>query len=284
MKVKREFKGVWINRNVWLNKELTIHEKFLLVEIDSLDNESSCFASNDYFAEFMGVDQRSIQRNISALIKKGYLQRKLVFKANSKEVEKRLLTVTKDINSMVVTEVSPGVVTKLSPGGDKSVADSNTTYISTTTTKKIIANIELIENIARKLKRKPTEVIEMVPAFVKYCIGIQKTHNNNTDMFSHFGFWIEKQSFNTDEEKVNWFIKMFNSVCKGDYIATEEIKKLFEKQLANGFTGEQMKTACRNMYSSDPKNKFHLNSGFQYATPVHLLKDDNVNKYLNQRF
>ncbi|MFD1292662.1 helix-turn-helix domain-containing protein [Lutibacter holmesii] len=284
MKVKREFKGVWINRNVWLNTELTIHEKFLLVEIDSLDNESSCFASNDYFAEFMGVDPRSIQRNIKSLIDKGYLERKLVYKPNSKEVEKRLLTVTQNINGKVVTKVSPGVVSEVSPGGDKSVADSNTTYNYTTTTKQISENFELIENIARKLKRTGPEVIAMVPVFVNYCISIEKKHNNNTDLFSHFGYWIEKQTFSSDDAKIEWFIKMFNKVSKQTFIATDEVKKAFEKQLANGFTGEQMKTACKNMYSSDPKNKFHLQSGFVHATPTHLLKDDNVNKYLNQRF
>lgn len=283
MNVKREFKGVWINRNVWLNTELTIHEKFLLVEIDSLDNESSCFASNDYFAGFMGVDDRTIKRYIKSLIEKGYLKRKLVYKSNSKEIEKRLLTVVKDINSKVVTKVSPGVVSEVSPGGDKSVLDSNTTYISTTT-KLISANIELIENIAMQLKRKPTEIIEKVPVFVKYCNGIKKTHNNNTDLFSHFTYWIAQQSFNADEAKVDWFIKMFNNVSKRDFKATDEVKKLFEKQLSNGFTGPEMKKACKNLYSSDPKNKFHLQSGYQYATPVHLLKDDNVNKYLNQRF
>ena len=284
MKVKREFKGVWINRHVWLNTELTIHEKFLLVEIDSLDNESSCFASNDYFAGFMQLKNRRIQYIIDALVKKGYLERKLVYKHNSKEIEKRLLKVLKIEGEKVVQETASPLMQKTALPGAEKCADSNTTYIYTTTTKKITANIELIENIARKLKRKPTEVIEMVPAFVNYCIGIQKTHNNNTDLFSHFGFWIEKQSFNTDDEKVNWFIKTFNKVSKQNFIATDEVKKLFEKQLANGFTGEQMKTACKNMFSSDPKNKFHLNSGFQFATPVHLLKDDNVNKYLNQRF
>lgn len=284
MKVKREFKGVWINRHVWLNPELTIHEKFLLVEIDSLDNESSCFASNDYFAEFMGVDARSIQRNIQSLIKKGYLDRKLIFKPNSKEVEKRLLTVTQNINNEVVTKVSPGVVTKVSPGGDKSVADSNTTYIYTTTLEKISQNFELIENIARRIKRTPVDVLAKVPVFVNYCIGIEKNHNNNTDLFSHFGYWIEKQSFDADDDKIEWFIKMFNSVCKGKYRATDEIKRLFTKQLDNGFTGEQMHQAVKNLYSSDDKNKFHKDTAYQHATPLHFLKDDNVNKYLNQRF
>ena len=284
MKVKREFKGVWINRNVWLNPELTIHEKFLLVEIDSLDNESSCFASNDYFAGFMGLKNRRIQYIIDSLVKKGYLERELVYKHNSKEVEKRLLKVLKIDGFNPMQESALPLVQKSAPPRAEKCADSNTTYNYTTTTKVLSENIELINNIARKLKRTGPEVIAMVPVFVNYCIGIEKKHNNNTDLFSHFGYWIEKQTFNADENKVEWFIKTFNTICNGNYVATSEIKKAFTKQLANGFTGPQMRTAIVNMFSSDDRNKFHKQSGYQWATPLHLLKDDNVNKYLNQRF
>ena len=41
--MQRNFKGVWIPREVWLSEELSLMEKVLFVEIDSLDNERSCF-------------------------------------------------------------------------------------------------------------------------------------------------------------------------------------------------------------------------------------------------
>jgi hypothetical protein len=44
--MNRDFKGVWIPKDVWLDHNLTWMEKLLLVEIDSLDAEKGCFASN----------------------------------------------------------------------------------------------------------------------------------------------------------------------------------------------------------------------------------------------
>jgi hypothetical protein len=35
----RKFKGVWIPKDLWLDKDLSMHEKCLLIEIDSLDND-----------------------------------------------------------------------------------------------------------------------------------------------------------------------------------------------------------------------------------------------------
>jgi len=54
MKVNRAFKGIWIPRQIYLHKELSWTEKILLVEIDSLDCGEGCFASNEYFAKFLG--------------------------------------------------------------------------------------------------------------------------------------------------------------------------------------------------------------------------------------
>ena len=284
-KVKREFKGVWINREVWLNEDLTIQEKFLLVEIDSLDNDNSCFASNDYFAEFMGLKNRRVKYIIESLIKKGFLKRELVYKKDSKEIEKRLLKVIKNINGNVVKETALGVVQETALPGAENCPDSNTLYISTTIGK-LVNNAMLIEDNAMKLRKTPAEIIAMVPLFVNHCVGVEKLHNNNTDLFTHFGSWLRKYDMNADasEEKIEWFINMFNGVSKGNFKATKQVRELFNKQLANGFTGDQMKEAVKNLYSNDDRNKWHKESAYSFATPTHFLKDDNVNKYLNQRF
>lgn len=69
----REFKGIWIPREIWLNNDLGILEKVLLAEIDSLEGKKGCFASNQYFAEFLGVAKGTVANMLSALSKKGYL-------------------------------------------------------------------------------------------------------------------------------------------------------------------------------------------------------------------
>lgn len=75
---KRKFKGVWIPREIWLNKSLSLTEKCLLTEVDSLDNENGCTAGNSYFASFFGVGSRQISKYISALESKHLIKVSLI--------------------------------------------------------------------------------------------------------------------------------------------------------------------------------------------------------------
>jgi DNA-binding transcriptional regulator GbsR (MarR family) len=89
----RDFKGVWIPKEVYLNTQLSLIEKILLVEITSLDNEKGCFAGNSYFASFLGVSITSISLGIKKLIELGYIEkvsfdgRKRILKCTNKDFE-----------------------------------------------------------------------------------------------------------------------------------------------------------------------------------------------------
>ena len=61
-KPSRDFKGVWIPKDIWESHQLSIMEKVVFVEIHSLDNERGCFAGNKYFAGFFNVSERQIGR------------------------------------------------------------------------------------------------------------------------------------------------------------------------------------------------------------------------------
>tara|TARA_R110000787_G_scaffold5324_1_gene19482 strand:- start:1020 stop:2054 length:1035 start_codon:yes stop_codon:yes gene_type:complete len=74
MQKDRNFLGIWIPKNVYLNNKLSWLEKILLVEIESLDNERGCFASNDYFADFLGVTKTTISTSISKLKRLGFVE------------------------------------------------------------------------------------------------------------------------------------------------------------------------------------------------------------------
>jgi hypothetical protein len=78
MEAKRSFKGVWIPREIWLNEELSVTEKCLLTEIDSLDNADGCTAGNDYFARFFGVTPRQISKYVSRLEEKGLISVEMI--------------------------------------------------------------------------------------------------------------------------------------------------------------------------------------------------------------
>ena len=83
-----------IPANVRYDKDLAPNAKLLYGEITALCNEKGyCWASNQYFAELYGVSVLSIKRWVNSLVTKGYVYRTLTYKPNSKEVDKRILSI-----------------------------------------------------------------------------------------------------------------------------------------------------------------------------------------------
>lgn len=70
----RDFKGVWIPKEIWLNENLTMLEKVILTEIDSLDNEEHCVAGNDYLAQFCQCSIPKVTQAVKKLIELGYIE------------------------------------------------------------------------------------------------------------------------------------------------------------------------------------------------------------------
>lgn len=69
----RDFKGVWIPREVWLDERLSALDKIILTEIDSLDGERGCYASNKRLADFCQCSESKISKSISRLIDLNYI-------------------------------------------------------------------------------------------------------------------------------------------------------------------------------------------------------------------
>lgn len=83
-----------IPANVRYDKDLAPNAKLLYGEITALCNEKGyCWASNQYFAELYGVSVLSIKRWVNSLVTKGYVYRTLTYKPNSKEIDKRILSI-----------------------------------------------------------------------------------------------------------------------------------------------------------------------------------------------
>lgn len=87
-----------IPANVRYDKDLAPNAKLLYGEITALCNEKGyCWASNQYFAELYGVSVLSVKRWVNSLVTKGYVYRTLTYKSNSKEVDKRILSIDSGI-------------------------------------------------------------------------------------------------------------------------------------------------------------------------------------------
>jgi hypothetical protein len=74
----RDFKGIWIPKEIWLVPGLSKMAIILWAEIHSLysPRHGGCYASNDYLCEFLGVKERQLQKYLRELKDAGLLKQK----------------------------------------------------------------------------------------------------------------------------------------------------------------------------------------------------------------
>jgi hypothetical protein len=163
--MERDFKGVWIPKEVWLDENLTWMEKLLLVEIDSLDKEKGCFASNKYFAEFFQLSPSRISELVSQLVCKGYITTFLLY--DGKQVKQRILTPTVPIRKL------EGGIRKTEEGYSEKAKDINT-----------LINNTSINNTNKLYNDKE--------AFVKRLDELKDKLGNQYDSF--LSYWTEEDA------------------------------------------------------------------------------------------
>lgn len=72
--MERDFKGIWIPKEIWLDERLNALDKVILCEINSLDGDEGCFASNQYLAEFCQCSEAKVSKSVALLVELGYLR------------------------------------------------------------------------------------------------------------------------------------------------------------------------------------------------------------------
>jgi len=114
--VSRHFQGIWIPRDIWLNRNLSSNAKSLWAEINSLfsEEEGGCYASNEYLCNFLGVKQSRLTEIMKELRDEGLLidvsfnGRKRIIKAiDPKEVDGGRLPTGKAVGSMPENRQAP---------------------------------------------------------------------------------------------------------------------------------------------------------------------------------
>ena len=110
-----------ITANVRYNKNLTPNAKLLYAEITALSQkDGSCWASNKYFSKLYNVSTVTISRWISSLVENNFINREIVYKKGTKEIDKRYLQlcnggINKNVNAPI----------------NKNVKDNNTSINNT---------------------------------------------------------------------------------------------------------------------------------------------------------
>ena len=181
--MNRDFKGIWIPKEIWLSKDLTTQEKLFLVEIDSLDNEEGCTAGNQYFADFFDLSTKRVSEIVQSLVSKGYIKSKLVYKENSKQILYRILNVCRPPYPVFVEgygrKVLEGMEENFHRGMEEKFQDNN---IINNNINNNINKGDLEKSRTQKFQ-KPT--LEEVKA---YCLE----RNNTIDAGSFIDFYQSK--------------------------------------------------------------------------------------------
>ena len=149
-----------IPANVRYDESLPPNAKLLYGEITALCNaEGYCWASNKYFANLYGVSISSVKRWIKALIDRGYITSKLIYKDGGSEIDMRWVQICAE--GGIKNEPTPSI--KNEPDNNTSI---NTTFNNTN---------EYIDK-----SDKPTRKRFIPPTFEEvqaYCLE----RNNNVD-------------------------------------------------------------------------------------------------------
>lgn len=103
-----------IPADIRYDKEIPNIAKLLYAEITALCNNTGyCWATNNYFADLYGISKYTVSRGINTLINHNYLVSKTVYKDNTKEIEKRILSIADSTISV------GGIVKKSNRGIDE---------------------------------------------------------------------------------------------------------------------------------------------------------------------
>lgn len=207
--MERNFKGIWIPKEIWLNKKLTVMEKLFLVEIDSLDNEDGCFASNKYFAEFFGISKGRCTQILKQLEQKKCIS--IVVERDGKIIVKR---VVKILNRVVRKLNNPSEKTK-QPYLEND-EDNNTLINNTNIQKACASDLKLLANNVGNYFGKTSEEQQMkVYGFLKNVASVSEFQNQFEAYKKYKSISKEKihrfESFAAEWNQQDWNVLLKNA-------------------------------------------------------------------------
>lgn len=96
----KEFKGIWLPKEVIKNTNLNDKEKMIYAMILSLSKNQECTVTNAYISKIFNITTIQVSRVINSLKKKGFIKVNLIYKQNSKEIQKRvIIPINIDVNT-----------------------------------------------------------------------------------------------------------------------------------------------------------------------------------------
>lgn len=277
-----------IPAEVRYDKDLSPNAKLLYGEITALSNAKGyCWAGNKYFADLYDVSIKSVSRWISQLVEKGYLTSELKYKANSKEVDSRILSLNTIYNGY--GQKSPDLRTKLSMPMDKKVKDNTTSNI-TSNKRHIVGKPDKAEKKGERdqkemdLKNSISDT-EKIPETEKE----KRQLVEEIDLLSELGssgslqqveIETTKKTVNKAQDKIPYdeIIGYLNAKSGKRYKAVEGNKKWIRSRWGEGYTLEDFKKVIdikSSDWKEDPKMAIYLRPSTLFGNKFDV--------YLNER-
>lgn len=286
---QRQFKGIWIPKEIWLNKELTMQEKMILVEIDSYDNgEIGCYASNKHFVSNFGINSSRISQIIQSLQRKNYIT--INYEYNGKEIVKRYLHINRPPyppkegmlkNNIGMLKNEMGVCQFDKGGYVKKLKDNNTNINNTNINNKkerkkedikiTVEDIDLSNNSQNQQVDKATSGFQETNALKEYIKCLKK----------------EIEMLKKERKKETNYDKIINSMVEDEEVKNSiyefiKMRKLIKKPMTDRALTMLINKLEKLSSDKDIQIKILEKSILKNWTDIYELKGDNNDGYIRK--
>lgn len=152
-----------IPANVRYDDDLIPNAKLLYGEITALcSKEGYCYATNNYFAKLYKVHNYTVSNWVQMLKSKGYISIEIIYKGNTKQVDKRIIKIIDTYKQ----NVGEGINKKIDRGINEKVEENNTSINNTRINNKEIYKeiINYLNEVTGKRYRHTDVTIKLIKA------------------------------------------------------------------------------------------------------------------------
>ena len=252
------------------DKELMANAKLLYGEITALCNDKGiCWARNEYFADLYDVSNETISRWISQLNKKKYIKVKMFYKKDSKEIDKRIISINQypideNVNTYCQENQSNTLLTKTSiPYIQKNQGGID---------KNIKENITSINNKEKEERNFQSELKDVIEFYENNITLITSFISEDMEKYLKSGLYadliIEAMKEAVSRNKRNWkYITGILNDCINNKVYTAKQFKIRQEEFKSNKT--------QTHQSNKTKEKI------EYKEVE--LKEEQYNKMMNER-
>ena len=206
-----------IPADVRYSENLTPNAKLLYAEITALSQkDGSCWASNKYFSKLYNVSTVTVSRWISSLVENGFINREIVYKKGTKEIDKRYLQLCNGgINKNVNAPINKNVK-------DNNTSINNTSINISNRRKDFVLNVKSFDYDKNILNSFVDYWTEPNKSKTKMKFELQQTWDTNLRLKT----WAKNQK-KWDRPKTQTMSKIHQHLQKNINVK-ERLKKQFE--------------------------------------------------------